>query len=120
MGFRDGAYATVWEITDEGKYASVRLSISRKDKQSGEYKTDFNSIVRFVGDAYQKIKGNPSRTRIRLGSCDTTNKYDKEKEKLYTNYTVFDCEIVNGQPKQEDSNNLASTEPVENDEDLPF
>ena len=51
MGFRDGAYATVWEITDEGKYASVRLSISRKDKQSGEYKTDFNSIVRFVGDA---------------------------------------------------------------------
>ena len=38
MGFRTGAYAKVWEVTPMSDTSTkVRMSISRKNKQSGEY-----------------------------------------------------------------------------------
>lgn len=49
MGFHEGAFATVWEITNQGdNFSKVRLSISRKDKKSDEYVTDFNGFVGLV------------------------------------------------------------------------
>ena len=46
MGFHEGAFATVWEITNQGdNFSKVRLSISRKDKKSDEYVTDFNGSL---------------------------------------------------------------------------
>lgn len=42
MGFRTGAYAKVWEVTPMSDTSTkVRMSISRKNKQSGEYEQDF-------------------------------------------------------------------------------
>ena len=37
MGFRIGAYATVWEIKDgSGNWTDVKLSISKKNRYTGE------------------------------------------------------------------------------------
>ena len=38
MGFRKDSYATVWEVKPRSNtMTSVRISINRKDKQTGEY-----------------------------------------------------------------------------------
>ena len=96
MGFREGAWATVWEITDErDNFAKVRISTSRKDKKTDEYVTDFSGFVSLIGDAFKRLGEiaaeleNNERCRIRLGACDVTNRYDKEREREYTNFLLF-------------------------------
>jgi len=56
LGIRDGQLVKIWAIEDKGKFAIVRMSSSRKDKQSNEYKSSNWAFVRFVGEAYNKIK----------------------------------------------------------------
>ena len=52
MGFRTGAYAKVWEVTPMSDTSTkVRMSISRKNKQSGEYEQDFSGFVLAIGTA---------------------------------------------------------------------
>ena len=42
MGFRTGAYAKIWEVTPMSDTSTkVRLSVSRKNKQTNEYEQDF-------------------------------------------------------------------------------
>ena len=42
MGFRTGAYAKVWKVEPYSDTSvKLRISISRKNKQSGEYEQDF-------------------------------------------------------------------------------
>jgi len=48
MGFRQGAYATVWEvesITDT--MTKARISVSRKNKDTDQYEQDFGGFVIF-------------------------------------------------------------------------
>jgi hypothetical protein len=104
MGFRQGAYAKIWEVDDETgyKYATCQMSVSRKDKDSGEYKTEFqDGYVRLIGNAYDAIEEYleendiPERgLSVKISSCDVTNNYDKKKEKLYVNYAVFGMKIA--------------------------
>ena len=55
MGFRTGAYAKVWEVTPMSDTSTkVRMSISRKNKQSGEYEQDFSGFVLAIGTAAAK------------------------------------------------------------------
>ena len=104
MGFRIGAYATVWEIKDgSGNWTDVKLSISKKNRYTGEYETDFNSYVRFIGGAAEKADRLAPRTRIKIGECDVTNHYDKEKGVTYTNYAVFDFEYADENDNRNDS-----------------
>ena len=50
MGFTVGRYAKIWSFKDEGKWGTVNLSVSRKDKETGVYKTDFkDGFVSVVG-----------------------------------------------------------------------
>lgn len=45
MGFRTGAYAKVWEVTPMSDTSTkVRMSVSRKNKQTGEYEQDFPGL----------------------------------------------------------------------------
>lgn len=93
MGFRNGAYATIWEVKEgKGNYADVRISISKKNKQTNEYENDFNGFVRFIGDAGKKVQSYKEKDRVKLGDCDVTNHYDKEKKVTYTNCVVFSFE----------------------------
>ena len=97
MGFRQGAYFTIWEV-NEGKFANtanVRMTSSRKNK-NGEYEQDFSSYVTFIGEAAKQVMGLGERDRIKILSCDVTNQYDKAKRITYTNYKVFEFEMADG------------------------
>lgn len=104
MGFREGAFATVWEITGRNeKYSKVRMTVSRKDKNSDDYITDFSGFVSLIGSANAKVGDIESalengRCRIKLGACDVSNRYDKEEGREYVNYALFDFELADGKP----------------------
>lgn len=94
MGFRTGAYAKVWEITPMSDTSTkLRISISRKNKQTGEYEQDFSGFVLCIGSAAArnalKLK---EGARIKLGDCDVTTKYDAQKKITYTNFKLFSFE----------------------------
>lgn len=99
MGFRTGAYAKVWEVTPNSDTCTkVRLSVSRKDKQSGQYEQDFSGFVLAIGTAAaSKALKLKEGDRIKLGDVDVTTKYDKEKKITYTNYKLFSFEDANGE-----------------------
>ena len=101
MGFRQankdgiGGYARVFKAEDKGKYSVVNLCCSKKNKETGEYDTDFQSgIVRFIGAAHEKISGmdiGPKGVPIQIISCDVT--VQVYNEKYYTNYIVYDFDV---------------------------
>lgn len=96
MGFRTGAYATVWEVKQgNGNYTDVRLSISKKNKQTEQYEQDFSGYVRFIGTAHQNATSLHEKDRIKIGDCEVTNSYNKEKKVTYTNFAVFSFENAN-------------------------
>ena len=97
MGFRTGAYATIWQVKQgKGNYTDVRLSISKKNRQTNEYEQDFSGFVRFIGTAHQRANSLKERDMIRIGDCEVTNSYDKEKNVTYTNFAVFSFEDASG------------------------
>lgn len=98
MGFRPGAYAKVWEVTPMSDTSTkVRMSISRKNKQSGEYEQDFSGFVLAIGTAAaHKAAGLKEGDRIKLGDVDVSTKYDREKRVTYTNFKMFSFDIEDG------------------------
>lgn len=142
MGFHEGAFATVWEITNQGdNFSKVRLSISRKDKKSDEYVTDFNGFVGLVGEANKKLGlidsalSSGDRCRIKIGACDVSNKYNKDEGREYTNFTMFDFEMSDGATQSDNKKPAKTTKKKaqvkpdaladeesseEDDENLPF
>ncbi|MBP5462716.1 MAG: hypothetical protein J6Y20_11440 [Lachnospiraceae bacterium] len=97
MGFRKESYATVWEVEPvSDTMTKGRISISRKNKNTGEYETDFSGFVSFVGTASaKKASLLKEKDRIRLGDVDVTNRYDKKNGVTYTNFKVFSFENQN-------------------------
>jgi len=61
MGWREGAYFKLWYVKDnDGKSAKCSITISKKNKETNEYKTAFrDSFVTFRGSAYEMIKQVP-------------------------------------------------------------
>ena len=100
MGFRTDSYAKVWEVkTKAEKYTDAKISISKKNKQTNEYETDFSAIVRFIGEAHKKAAELTQGSKIKILNCETTNKYDKEKQTTYWRCIVFDFEFTDDSPK---------------------
>lgn len=147
MGFRTGAYAKVWDVTDKGNYSTANVSISRKDKDSGEYKVEFqDGYVRLVGNAhtYAQEHGwaegiDSNGESIQISSCDVTNYYDASKKKLFTNFVIFGFDIPDNNGGTETKKKAKSSkskttksktrakikaddfeEIVDDDDDLPF
>ena len=127
MGFHNGAYATVWSV-EPGKtdrYKKVRLSVSRKNKQTGKYEQDFSGFCSFVGNANLAAANLHERDRIRILDCDVTTTYNREKHIEYVNYTVFSFEPSDNAKTGGASYSSQSVQgnPVEGDtqdDDLPF
>lgn len=121
MAFKNGAYATVWTVEPvSDTMTKSRISTSKKNKQTGEYETDFSGFVRFVGaNAASAARNLREKDRIKLGEVEVSNRYDKEAQKEYTNFTVFTFDLA-------DSHNTsapapaAAEEKTEETEDLPF
>lgn len=132
MGFREGAYARVWSAEKgKGNYSVCNLNISKKDKETNEYNIDFqDGYVKFIGDAHKLIssidipeKGGVS---IKITSCEVTNKYDKEKKKIYTNFIIYGFEFPDSNDNNKSSSKATKEKGIINeptsDEDyeLPF
>jgi len=124
MGFRTGAYARIWEIEPKGDTLTRgRISVSVKNKQTGAYDQDFSGYVMFIGTACAK---NASKLNekdvIKIGDCDVSTKYDKEKRTSYTNFKIFSFEEAdNARPatkKQVDDGEAEAFD--EEDAQLPF
>ena len=127
MGFRTGAYATCFGVEPgKGNFTKVRLSISKKNKETGQYEQDFSGYCTFIGNAHALATRLKERDRIKLGDIDVSNTYDKEAKKEYVNYKVFSFEIVSGAPDgtvghQEAAQQGENAADGENDpEKLPF
>ena len=94
MGFRTTAYATIWTVEEgRGNTLKVRLSISKKNKDTGEYETDFSGFCTFIGNAKAKAEKLKPKDRIKLGDVDVTSWYNKDKGVEYITYKVFDFEM---------------------------
>lgn len=104
MGFRTGAFAKVWEVSPVSDSSTkVRLSVSRKNKQTDQYEQEFSGFVLAIGTATaSKALKLKEGDRIKLGDVDVTTKYDKDKKATYTNFKMFSFEDVNGNSSQPD------------------
>ena len=125
MGFRKDNFAKVWEVTPVGDASTkVRISVSRKNKQTGEYEQEFSGWCMVYGTAAAKkaaaLKGGE---RIKLGDVDVTTTYNKEQNKTYTNFKIFDFSLEGGEVSQAPSApsrpSVDDGEP-EDDRELPF
>lgn len=105
MGFRDGAFCKLWKLDTDGKYPQGQISISRKDKESGEYVDDFSGYVSFIGDAATAIKKIPMQGRFKIKGCDVSRVWNKEKQREFINFRVFDLEEVTSGAPSPASNN---------------
>ena len=94
MGFRKDAWATCWSVeVKSDTMTQVRISTSRKDKESNEYVQDFSGFVAFVGTAAAKKAASlKEKDRIKLGDVKVTTKYDADKKVTYTNYKCYNFE----------------------------
>lgn len=123
MGFRSGSYATVWEVVPKSDvHTVVRLSISRKNRETGAYINDFSSFVSFFGSATAaKAAKLKEKDRIKLGDVDVSTSYDKETKQQFTNFKCFNFEI---EDRNKESGNEPDTKEVDDGEvdksDLPF
>lgn len=126
MGFRTGAYAKIWEVKSiNDKRTQLRISISRKNKQTGEYEQDFSGFVSCVGTAAAAALKFREGDRVKLGDVDVKTNYDKARNITYTNYFVYSFEDANDdgsekkaapKPKEVDG---SDNDPI-NDRELPF
>ena len=130
MGFRVGNYMSCWSVepSQSGTTTRVRLSSSRKNKQTGEYELDFSGFCTFIGKAHEMAQNLKEKDRIKILECDVGTTYNKEKKVEYVNYKVFSFEMADGStptagttapaaPKKKAA--LAEEGEVEED-DLPF
>lgn len=128
MGFRKGAYATVWSVDGISQtLTKAQISISRKDPKTGKYEQDFGAFVAFIGSsAAKRALELKERDRIKLGDVDVSTKYDKEKREMYTNFKIFSFEMAD---EAGDNNRTEHTAPAEekteplaeiDDSNLPF
>lgn len=128
MGFRKGAYCTVWSVDPvSDTVTKARVSISRKDKQTGEYVEDFSGFVTFFGTATaRKATTLKERDRIQLDEVDVGTKYDKAKNVTYYNFKVFSFDVVNNTGNgnsggnQPDSPQTNVDDGIVDDSRLPF
>lgn len=98
MGFRQDGFMTVWSVepSKSGNTTRVRLSSSRKNKNTDEWEQDFSGFCTFIGDAHKAAARLKERDRIKILECDVGTTYNKEKKTEYVNYKVFDFEMADG------------------------
>lgn len=129
MGFRSGAYAKVWDVTPVSDACTkIRVSVNKKNKETGEFEQDFSGFVMCVGTAVAKKASllTAKQSTIKLGDCDVSTRYDKAKDVTYTNFKLFSFEEVDNDgnkntPKLDDGEVPFTVGSGEiDDSDLPY
>ena len=128
MGFRSGAYAKIWKIEHRSQtWARVNLSVSTKDKETGEYETLFTGFVDFFGTAnVQHLSRHKEGDRIQLDRVTVRTPKDEETGKYYTNFICWEFKDADGESggkqtrasKPVDSGEIEADEPES--DDYPF
>lgn len=102
--FAAGSYAKIWEIKrKEEKYTDIRISTSKKDKETGKYSQDFGGFVRMVGQAHEAMDHLETEDSFKIIRCGVENRYDKENKTTYTNFVIFEVETDDSYPEREAS-----------------
>ena len=126
MGFCNGSYAKMWKIEHKSNtWARVNLSVRVKDKDTGEYTTEFSGFVDFFGTAnVQHLSRHKEGDRIQLERVDVRTPKDETTGKYYTNYICWSFkepdETPGGKQTQKPAKQVDDGEPDEQDDDLPF
>lgn len=96
MGFRPGAYAKVWNIKPiSDTKTDIKISISYKDKNTGEYKPEFDGFVSCCGSVAAKAAANLSvGDRIKLGDVDMVRIYNKETKTNFECWKLFSFDVM--------------------------
>lgn len=136
-----GGMIRVWSVEDKGKYSTARISISKKNKDTETYTTEFSDgFVRLVGQAHNVFKNvvidEKKGVSARIINCDVTNVYTTPDGKVnYTpNWTIFAVELFDGNTNTNNKgkSNANSAKPTSgkddfmnipegvDDEELPF
>lgn len=116
--FSVNSYAKIKSVEVKENYSVCKISISKKNKQTDKYETDFVGKVRFVGNAHHQRP--LADQRIKITSCGVSNCYVKDDKLEFQNiptYTIFGYEL---QDNNGASANATPTFEVDNDNILPF
>lgn len=94
MEIKSGQEARVFEVKESTKRKNtIRANVSTYEGKNQDEKARYSSWNSyFVGKAYEKAKTLYDKDQIILTNAKVENFYDKEKERLYVNLTVFDFE----------------------------
>ena len=100
MGFRVGSYCKVWEVDQKSdKLTSLRISISTKNRESGEYEQVFGGYVACIGTAAaQKAARLKQGDTIRLGNITSRTKWVAAQKKEYRDDNIYSF-YVEGEPE---------------------
>lgn len=123
MGFRNGSYIKIWEVEDKGKYSLATISISRKNKETNAYETEFQEkFVKLVSSAHKAVQGveiPKSGLSAQIKACDVTNTYNAEKKQKYYNFVIFEMDSDNNSTVVNTAPASTTTDDTD-DEELPF
>lgn len=128
MGFRTGSFCKVWSIEPKSESCTkVRLSISRKDRRTGEYEQDFSGFVNFIGTASAaKAAKLEVGDRIKLGDVDVSTRYNAADKVTYYNFKVFNFEVADDSNKDHSTSEPSDPQPsvddgeLDDNRELPF
>ena len=100
--FSNGSYAKIWDIKrSEDKYTDIRISTSKKDKETGKYSQDFGGFVRMVGQAHKAMDHLEVEDSFKIVRCGVENRYDKSTKTTYNNFVIFEVETDDSYPERE-------------------
>ena len=130
-GFSNNSYAKVWDIRRvEGRNAlDVRISITRKMKESDEYREEFSGFVRFYGEAFKQAETKLQKgDRIKLLSVAVESSYNKDTKETRYYFKVFAWEPAGDYPSNKDddypfidsSAQKSNTSPAAEESDKPW
>lgn len=106
MGFRAGSYARIWssEPVSDG-VTKINLSISKKNKTTEKYETEFSGFVKFIGTVNAKYAAKlKDGDRIKLGDVDVKTFKGKTNGKYYTEFICFNFDVVENQNNSQENN----------------
>lgn len=84
-------YVSVFKVDIKDRYVQANLSTSKKNVD-GSY-VNMYWIAHFRGNAFEVAKKLKDKDKIEITNGIIENHYDKEKDKLYVNVTIFDFKM---------------------------